>query len=294
MKNLVQPLGRGLALAGLATFTSLGALAQPAIPDAYKVGGFAIGCQAYTFNRFTAFEAIEKTAQAGGKVIEFYPGQRLSQESPDLKVDHNSPQVDAVIAQLKAKLAQHGIKAVNYGVVGIPADEAGARKVFDFAKKMGMRAITTESADAINTIEKLVKEYDIAVGFHNHPGDMSRPGYKVWNPYYIAGLVEGRDPRIGAAADTGHWTRSGIVPVEALRVLRGRIISAHLKDLNEFGKRDAHDVPYGQGKSGIQECLDELKAQGFAGNISIEYEYNWDNSVPEVTQCIDFVREYGK
>ena len=29
------------------------------------------------------------------------------------------------------------------------------------------------------------------------------------------------------------------------------------------------------------------------GNISIEYENNWDHSVPDVTQCIEFVRKYG-
>lgn len=268
--------------------------AQPAIPDEYKVNGWAIGCQAYTFNRFTAFEAIEKTAAAGAKVIEFYPGQRLSKEDGDLKVDHASPQVDTVIAKLQAKLKQHGLKAVNYGVVGIPNNEAEARKVFEFAKKLGLRAVTTESAESINLVEKLVREYDICVAFHNHPGSLDRPDYKVWHPLYIAGLVTGRDPRIGACADTGHWTRSGIKPIEALRVLRGRIISAHLKDLNEFGKREAHDVPFGKGVSGIKECLDELKAQGFAGNLSIEYEYNWENSLPEVTQCVDFVRNYGK
>ncbi len=264
--------------------------AQPAIPDECKTGGFAIGCQAYTFNRFSAFEAIEKTAQAGGKIIEFYPGQKLSKEEPNLKVDHNAS--DDVIAKLKAKLEQHKVKAVNYGVVGIPREEAGARKVFDFAKKMGMSAITTESADAINTIEKLVKEYDIAVGYHNHGGSFSNPGYKVWNPYYIAGLVEGRDRRIGAAADTGHWCTSKLNPVECLKVLKGRIISCHLKDKLGFG--ESHDVPYGQGVANIKGCLDELKAQGFQGNISIEYEYHWENNVPEVTQCIDFVREYGK
>jgi hypothetical protein len=38
--------------------------------------------------------------------------------------------------------------------------------------------------------------------------------------------------------------------------------------------------------------LDELKRQGFEGNISIEYEHNWDHSVPEVAQCIGFVRGY--
>lgn len=268
--------------------------AQPRIPEEYKINGFAIGCQAYTFNRFTAYEAIEKTAASGGKVIEFYPGQRLSAEDGDLKVDHNSPQVDVIVAKLKAKLGQHGVRAVNYGVVGIPKDEAAARKVFEFAKKMGMIGVTTESADAINTIEKLAVEFDLGVGFHNHPGSFENPNYKVWSPHYIAGLVEGRDARLGACADTGHWMRSGIKPVEALKVLRGRIISAHLKDLNEFGVRNAHDVPFGQGKADMKAVLDELKAQGFQGNLSIEYEHNWDNSLPEVTQCVDYIKAYGK
>src|SRR5262245_21142446 len=94
-----------------------GVLAQAApIPDEYKTNGFAIGCQAYTFNRFTVFEAIEKTAEAGGKVIEFYPGQKLSKEEPTVKWDHNAS--EEVIAKVQAKLAQHKIKAVNYGVVG--------------------------------------------------------------------------------------------------------------------------------------------------------------------------------
>ena len=38
--------------------------------------------------------------------------------------------------------------------------------------------------------------------------------------------------------------------------------------------------------------LPNLVKQGFAGNISIEYEYNWDNSLPEVKQCVDFVRNW--
>ena len=36
----------------------------------YRVGGFVLGCQAYTFHRSTAFEAMEKAAAAGGKAIE--------------------------------------------------------------------------------------------------------------------------------------------------------------------------------------------------------------------------------
>jgi len=74
-----------------------------------------------------------------------------------------------------------------------------------------------------------------------------------------------------------------------LKILAGRIGSVHLKDLGP----ERHDVPYGTGTAGISAILDELKRQGFDGNISIEYEHNWDNSVPEIAQCIGFVRGWA-
>jgi sugar phosphate isomerase/epimerase len=264
--------------------------AENNIPEEYRIGGFFIGCQAYTFNHFSVFEAIEMTAQAGGKVIEFYPGQKLSREQPDVKWDHNAP--TEIIQKVKDKLAEQKIRAVNYGVVGVPKNEDEARKVFAFAKLMGLRAITTESVDAIDTIEKMVKEYDIMVGFHDHPRRPDDPNYKMWDPNYILSVVQNRDSRIGACADTGHWVRSNLKPVDCLRILKGHIISSHLKDLNEMGPR-AHDVPYGTGVSDIPAILQELKRQEFSGNISIEYEYHWENSLPEVAQCIGFVRGYG-
>ncbi len=287
--NKIAPLVRWLLVPALALSVAPSVRAEVEIPDDYKIGGFALGCQAYTFNRFTAFEAIEKTAQAGGKVIEFYPGQTLSKDNPDLKVGHDSP--DEVVAKLKSKLDEHDILAVNYGVVGVPNDEEGARKVFEFAKKMGLRAITTESVNAIDVLEKLAKEYDICVAIHNHPERPDNPDYKVWDPKYIAALVKDRDKRLGACADTGHWARSGLDPVECLKILEGRVISSHLKDLNQMG-RGAHDVPFGTGVCDIAACLDELKAQGFQGNLSIEYEHNWEESVPDVAQCVGFVRGY--
>ena len=277
----------GLAVLAVACTTLR---AEVTIPDQYKTSGFAIGCQAYTFNRFTVFEAIEKTAEAGGKVIEFYPGQPLSKEHRDVKWDHNAS--DDVIAQVKTKLAEHKIMAVNYGVVDIPKEEDGARKVFEFGKKMGIRAITTESVPSMDTIEKMVKEYDIKVAFHNHPRQPNNPNYRVWDPWYILSIVKDRDERIGACADTGHWQTSGLNPVYCVRVLKGRIISSHLKDKSDFGQ--AHDVPYGTGTGEVKKVLDELKKQDFQGNISIEYEYHWENNVPEVKECIDFVRQSGK
>lgn len=281
-----------LGLSLIAAITApLPARAENKIPDEYKQGGFFVGCQAWTFNRFTVFEAIEKTAAAGGKVIEFYPGQPLSKDEPNVKWDHHaSPET---MQKVKDKLAQYHLKAVNYGVVDIPKDEAAARELFEWAKTMGLRAITTESVGSIDTIEKMVKEYDIMVGFHDHPRRPDNPNYRMWDPNYVLSVVKDRDPRIGACADTGHWVRSNLNPVDCLTILKGRIISSHLKDLNEQGL-GAYDVPYGTGVSDIPGILNELKRQHFDGNISIEYEHHEENSLPEVAQCIGFVRGYGQ
>lgn len=259
--------------------------AEP-IPDQYKIGGMAVGTQAYTFNRFTVFEAIEKTDQAGGRVIEFYPGQGLSPDERDVRWSHNaSPEV---IAKVKEKLARHKIKAVNYGVVG-GRDAAEWRKIFEFAKTMGMYGVTTEDIEDLDIIEPLVKEFDIRLGIHEHAKRPNDPSYKIWDPNYVLSLVKDRDPRMGACADTGHWASSGLQPVECLRILKGRVMSVHLKDRAAIGSH-LPDQIYGMGVSNIKGCLDELKAQGFDGNISIEYENNWDHSVPDVAQCVGFIR----
>ena len=286
---VLKALNIALSVGALLLVSNGGVHADVAIPSEYATGRYFVGCQAWTWNHFTVFEAIEKTAQAGGKVIEFFPGQKLSAEEPNVSWDHNAS--EETIGKVKEKLAQYHIKAVNYGVVGIPKEEAEARKVFEFAKTLGLRAITTESVESIDTIEKLVKEYDIMVGFHDHPRQPNNPNYRMWDPNYVLSVVKNRDRRIGSCADTGHWVRSGLRPLDCLRILKGRIISSHLKDLNAMSP-GAHDVPYGEGVSDIPALLIELKRQKFEGNISVEYEYEMDRSMPMVAQCIGYVRGY--
>ncbi|WP_113960947.1 sugar phosphate isomerase/epimerase family protein [Roseimicrobium gellanilyticum] len=282
---------RLLSFAALASLAlAVGVFAANPVPDSVKQGGFAIGPQAYSFNRFTAFEAVEKAAAAGAKCIEFYPGQKLSKEKPDSKLHHTMNDED--FAALQAKLKQHDVTAVNYGVVG-GKDEAEWRKIFEFAKKLNLYAITTEDVKNIDVIEKLVKEFDIKVGYHEHAKRPLDRSYQLWDPNYVAQLVKDRDPRIGACADTGHWQTSGLKPVDCLKILKGRIISSHLKDREAIGEKKP-DIVYGTGVSDIAGCLAELKAQGFDGNISVEYENKWEDNVPDIKTCIEFVKNWGE
>ena len=256
------------------------------IPEAAYVDGLAIGCQAYSFKEFTAFEAIAKTKEAGGTTIEFYPGQKLKPGS-DLTVSHNAG--DDVVQQLLAECDRQGIYPVNYGVVGA-GNAAEIRKIMEFAKKMGLYSICTESAELVADWEKAVKEFDIKVAFHEHGGSMSNPNYKVWHPLYIRGVVESRDPRVGACADLGHWCTSNLKPVECLRILNGRIISVHLKDKSEMGPKGVV-VPAGQGVVDVAACVAELKKQDFKGHFSIEHENDWHDSVPKIKESVEFTKQ---
>jgi sugar phosphate isomerase/epimerase len=236
-----------------------------------------LGMQAYTFNRFTFFEAVDKTKVLGMRYIEAYPGQQLSKEKPDAKFDHNmSSELKKEVMQ---KLREAGIKLINYGVVGLPNNEAECRKVFNFARDMGIETIVSEPPeDAFELLDKLCEEYKINVAIHNHP----KPSH-YWDSETVLKVCKGRSKRIGACADTGHWFRSGLNPVEQIKKLEGRIISLHLKDLDQ-----GHDVIWGTGKCDIKAVLTELSRQKFKGSFSIEYEHNWLNSMPEIAECVPF------
>jgi len=236
-----------------------------------------LGMQAYTFNRFTFYEAVDKTKALGLRYIEAYPGQRLSKEKPDARFDHNmSSEVKKEVMQ---KLREAGVKLINYGVVGLSNNEAECRKVFNFARDMGIETIVSEpSEDAFDLIEKLCEEFKIDVAIHNHP----KPSH-YWNADTVLKVCRGREPRIGACADTGHWFRSGLNPVEELKKLRGRIVSLHFKDID-----GGHDVIWGTGKCDVKAMLTELARQNFKGVFSIEYEHNWLNSMPEIAECVPY------
>jgi sugar phosphate isomerase/epimerase len=254
-------------------------LAQGA-PNAEKLG-WRLGCQAYSFNRYTFYEAVEKNRSLGLRVIEAYPGQKLSAEKPDAKL--NESLTPELRQEVKARLADAGIKLTNYGVCGLPKDEAASRRTFEFAKDMGIETIVSEPGpDAFDTIDKLCEEFRINVALHNHP----KPS-RYWSPEVVLEACKGRSKRIGACADTGHWMRSELNPLEQLKKLEGRIISFHFKDLNKFGG-GAHDVPWGTGAGNVKAMLTEIRRQGIKAVFSIEYEHNWTTSLPEIAECVKY------
>jgi sugar phosphate isomerase/epimerase len=238
--------------------------------------GLKLSLQCWTFNKLTFFETVDKTAELGVKYLEIFPGQLLK---PDSKVRISRNMFEETIAEIKKKLAESGgLKLVAYGVDSIPTDEAGARKTFEWAKKMGLEVLVTETTP--NEIhDKLCKEFGIKIALHNHP--------RTWPPEKILRECNDRSRMIGSCSDTGHWMTDELVPVEQLKKLEGRVLHSHFKDKNEFGR--GHDVAWGTGKGDPKAMMAELKRQGFKGYLSIEYEYGDLKHLAEnLPKCVAF------
>ena len=240
--------------------------------------GWRLGVQAWSFREFTFFEAVDKAHQLGLSWIQAYPGQKIASEI-DVKMDWTMSQ-EVKQAVLK-KLADSNVRMAAFGVVGVPKDEAQARKLFDFAKEMGVEVITSEpTEDQFDLIDKLCQEYQIKLAVHNHP----QPSY-YWNPDTVLKALEGRSQWVGACVDVGHWVRSGLDPVDCLKKLEGRIHDVHIKEIDKETKLD---VVWGTAQGRIKGILEELHRQGYQGTFAIEYENNWDNNMPQIGQSIAY------
>ena len=253
--------------------------------DKAEKAGWYLGIQAYTFHKFSLQEAIDKAHQLGLKYIEVYYGQKLGQDIPGTMDFHmDKATQEKVLDYAKSK----GVKIVASGVV-ICNSEAEWKQLFEFASAMGIETITCEpDYKYLKYVDQLANQYEIDVAIHNHP----KPS-PYWNPELFLNAVEGLSNRIGACADVGHWERMGIDPVKALQMCEGRVKSLHFKDVKEkeAGEAEQHDVIWGTGVCDVDGMLKELKRQNFKGLFSIEYEYNWDNSVPDISQCIDYFHQ---
>ena len=217
--------------------------------------GWRVGPAAWTFNRFTFFEAVDKTAALGLHYIEAFEGQRISKEIGE---PMGPALPDSVLEQVRSKLKASGVRLTSVYVHNLPGDEPAARKIFEFCRKLGVETIVSEPApEALNVLERLCDEYGVKLAIHNHPRGSSR----YWNPQEVLKVCAGRSPRIGACADTGHWQRSGIKPVDGVRLLGPRLLSLNVKDLNELGP-EGHDVPWGTGKGEMAEMLREIHRLG--------------------------------
>ena len=275
---------------GAAQFV-LGDLEAPTIPSARVTPaiaaqerlGWRLGITAYTFHRYTLFETIDKTSQLG---VAYLGGLDFQKVSRDIDKNFNADLSEEELEAIRRKLDDAGVRMLSCFYSVIPGDEEGCRRVFEFARKMGIEVLISEPPlEALDLIERFCDEYNVSLAIHNHDQKAS-PNY--WSPEAVMAVCRGRGPHIGVCADMGYWMRSGIDPVAAVGTIGHRLFVVQMHDLHELSG-DGHDVPWGTGAGRIREFLEEVHRQGVKPiKFGLEYSYDWEDSMPEVEQSARF------
>jgi len=242
-----------------------------------------IGVQMYSLNRFTLEESLAKLKPLKIDAVECYSGQVISKKFPKAKTNYKLNAEER--AYMKKLLADSGMKMVSYGVV-TSRDPKEIEEIFKFVKEMGGERILTESAVYFLPVwEKMAEKYGIEVLIHHH----TSADCPYWDTEYFKRHTAGFK-HIKYNPDPGHWSRSNVDPVAALKSVDGRIGGIHFKDQVEFGNFKNQPAPFGKGALDVKGMLAELDRQGFDGYYIIEYEANWLNNIPEIAECAEYLR----
>ena len=245
-----------------------------------------LAVQAYTFRDRSFVETVETAKRLGIQNIEMYGGQKLGGDMEG-NTDYNNITPESV-KKLKKFIDDAGVKVVSYGVTNAKDEEQWA-KLNELADAIGIKTIQiemTEDRKKFDLAEKMAEKYDLTIAIHNHSQECGKPEG-------VQKQLEGRGLRIGAGSDIGHWMRAGVTPLDGVKLLKGKFVTMHLVDVEKIvtdGKSRA--VPYGTGAGNLKGVMDELKAQGFKGYVTLEYEHMSPDLEKEVGECVVWFNQY--
>lgn len=258
------------ALAGIA---ALAVTPRPAFPQKKEAAGyqaFKMGLQSYSLRTYPLDAALEQTRRLGLRYWEAWDRHLPVTESPEGREKYRKTLRDA------------GVTVIAYGVVSFGVDQDRARRLFTFARAMGIETLTADpTPEALEYLGAMAEEFGVNVAIHNHgPGSRYDTIDAVWN------AMQGRSRRIGACVDTGHFLRSDQDPVEAIRRFGDRLYSVHLKDVTA----EKRFTELGKGTLKLAALLKSLEELRYRHLLALEYEENPKNPMPGVEESLTAVR----
>jgi type 1 glutamine amidotransferase len=133
-------------------------------------------------------------------------------------------------------------------------------------------------------IERLCDKYRINVAIR----PQSTPATHYRSPTAVLKVCEKRGKRIGACGDLGLWIRAGVKPVDALRVLKDRVLTVRLADLSEFGA-EAREVAWGTGVADLGEFIKETYRLELEPTLwTVQQPSVGDSASAEIARSIEF------
>lgn len=243
-----------------------------------------LGVALWTFHNVDFPASLNMVDSSGVKYIEPNTFHKTGIELKDSLLGQLSAEG---IGKLKQMIVKYNLTVGSIYLAG-GKTIAGWKKDFDIAKEFGVKFVTAEPPITMwDSVDSLAGLYGMKVALHEHWKGVS----SYWHPDSVLAAIVGH-PNFGACADLGHWPKSGIDPVEAVKKLAGHILIIHLKDIAEMNNPKLLDVPVGTGIVNFPKVFEELKKQYFNGYIYIERDsVDARGNVPSVIQTVKYFND---
>jgi type 1 glutamine amidotransferase/sugar phosphate isomerase/epimerase len=226
--------------------------------------GWELGISSAVFGALSFSDAAGLADALGLATIQGDSRQKVS-SLIDKNLDFQLPPDG--IAAVKARLAELRLKMVAYRVESI--DDSSAAKLFAFAKELGVKTIITGAVpSSLSTVEKLAAENGMGVAIAVD-GD----------PKTVMSAIGNAGPHIGVGLDFGNLIEQGIKPVDALAMVKDRLMAVRLRDRNHLGP-NGRDVSLGTGVAEAQKFFLEVAKQE-------------PPPIEDPSKCVNCSRPYG-
>lgn len=277
-KNLPRRRFLQASLLGSATLAS-GAIPSLAIgavtkPQRDPFDGLKVGVASYSLRNFKLDQAIAMTKKLGVKYITLKDMHLPLASTTDER------------KEARKKIDDAGLTLMGAGVISLNNNEAEIRRAFEYTKDAGMPTIVCmPKRDAIDTLEKIAKDYEIRAAIHNHgPGDKNFPSPNdAWN------AVKDRDARLGLCIDIGHTVRIGEDPAEAIKKYASRLYDLHIKDVTAATAK-GDTIAMGRGVIDLVAVVKALLEIKFPYHVALEYESDPQDPFPGMMESFAYLR----
>jgi len=236
---------------------------------------FRIGIQSYCFRKFLPLQdLIGCLKQVGLDYLELWPGH--------VSCDADKAQLQEVLDTLAA----NGISLQSYGQVKFTDDAEAARRVFEFCRMAGIKAVTADiDPQSVGLTERLCDDYDVNLAIHNH-GRKHRYGHVA----QLDELFAKTSKRFGLCLDAAWMLDAGEQPLAAVERYADRLYGVHLKDFTFDANGKPRDVIIGTGGLDLPELMRRLDRMDYDGYLSLEYEGDPHDPLPAVRDCLTAIR----
>ena len=251
--------------------------------------------QALYDGRMTIMDVIPKAKELGYDGIEFVRQGQTDEEMKELA------------PKLKKQSEEYGMPIIAYMIGadfllnGLDAEVERLKKEVEFAALMGAPRLRHDSTNGVDAAGKKyeveealpivaegyrrVTEFAAGLGIHTM---IENHGYYFQDSCRVKKLVETvNHPNFGWLMDMGNFMCADEVSVDAVTVAAPMAVHAHAKDFHYkakgeyiplqgwFGTRGGNALRgaiIGHGVVNVKKCLEILRATGYDGYLSVEFE----------------------